>query len=1442
MDEYSSLYKEIQSLTALTSLIFQRPPDDIDYGELGNDKPSSKEPEQGPDEELDKLPDETDFEDDVTTGDPTVALVLLKQRSLDRLAEVLARFKTQKTGRHGRGKKKDAHLDAKHVTSVAMVEDSTLQRVTFLCAKNEGLKGEDEVFLERLCELLTSILKNGQTQTDQSEVFDLIFEHNTPRVEYYSGVIRDAFKRASGLKVPDTLTEDTIKDMVDQKLEARLWEGLIINIDGRQREGSQELIDCLSDKDLDKAVIETTRNNELRDFLESFYAIIRNPRQRPALKNLLKQALHGSEKLFTKAWDALLFLARTFHAAVTLVELASKLKLKLFNSFRFVPVSACMFKTKTYAPLGKELPLKVLEALPCQPEGNGWVKLLQDQRTINEYTNILRLPRSIHAEVQLMGYLETSLSKNNDQVFPYIGCSKKCCFFCEVFRALHEWLAPLMAKLAAFLRAMLRRVLSEPYPLPHRELCKQSSAALSTAQAEQQGESIYSESPSMFRNFLVPGAFSASDRQVQFSPMPGEPGFADFLAPSMPHVSNRLPIEQAEMYKINHDRKQCSLERIHEMQSPEATNSRLCRHCRRSAGSRCSACWTWYCSHACQRRDWKRHVFTCRTPKRPNDIDFFRLIVRHVKRAMMSENPETIRKSLLDLFADDYSCRTFGFNNCTSTREALCLVCLYDTMIAACRFPARVLNNYLKDGLLGEVLLFFCRLHIEQTGGQLECECIAWYLERRKIGPFPIPNLEGEIYSIWETAHDEALNSLDLYDRFNDGCRLNTAQAEVFKLFVTIRGSIYQIPDTNSSTWINFGFCYCTSFQQRQELSLKYSLLASSNASFDDIVSAYETSTMAELMTKHGIDLSDLSQKGVRLQRPSGMVYSVFRLMIGRWQLLNFYRHLFNLPEFDPRAMAAAKESPQRGALERYIDTLVPDMRRRIFDMDRARSILFSNFNAGSGVTIQGESEFRCALCGTSFNIARIRTINEPFSAAWSNEDPQHFVSALDEDDDKKYGDCSTAETGCVWAIRKCEDIRTGTDEQDAPEYRYLFFDMVDGQLPTVGQAVPMGEPLEEKAGRFGVRRVHLEHIAGPGCCSTLGYSGADISLEEMRGCQTGQGLVHNDSGDEEPSPDDLECEINSDYFLSGLVDCMPFPEVGGAGVSPARHQYDWIEPADPFDDWFEPYMAVPFHPWCFGVYMKLCKLRLGHVEINRLVDYFDNIESYPLQYREEPDPAVQKAADENWVHISGDEWLAANPFYVPKLREILGRAMDTGPSFSPQDGAFEPLISMDKNTSDPFARLPQEILDMIIDNLSTKDIASLRLVSRKFYQLHVSLWYRLIQEDMPWLWEVWSDEKPYFWATVTEGDIQQNKGETRIEFGEEKIMTHTINVDEHLAKWTMPIPAPRRTNWFLLYTDVKRHWSKLRGLWNRRRIWNYQQGLIASLKMHILSSDDHTA
>ncbi|KAK5110584.1 hypothetical protein LTR85_000984 [Meristemomyces frigidus] len=58
---------------------------------------------------------------------------------LDRLAETLARFKTD------RGKKKN--LDAKHVAATLMVIDTQRQKVKIICAKNEGLDKKDETFL-----------------------------------------------------------------------------------------------------------------------------------------------------------------------------------------------------------------------------------------------------------------------------------------------------------------------------------------------------------------------------------------------------------------------------------------------------------------------------------------------------------------------------------------------------------------------------------------------------------------------------------------------------------------------------------------------------------------------------------------------------------------------------------------------------------------------------------------------------------------------------------------------------------------------------------------------------------------------------------------------------------------------------------------------------------------------------------------------------------------------------------------------------------------------------------------------------------------------------------------------------------------------------------------------------------------------------------------------
>jgi hypothetical protein len=50
--------------------------------------------------------------------------------------------------------------------------------------------------------------------------------------------------------------------------------------------------------------------------------------------------------------------------------------------------------------------------------------------------------------------------------------------------------------------------------------------------------------------------------------------------------------------------------------------------------------------------------------------------------------------------------------------------------------------------------------------------------------------------------------------------------------------------------------------------------------------------------------------------------------------------------------------------------------------------------------------------------------------------------------------------------------------------------------------------------------------------------------------------------------------------------------------------------------------------------------------------------------------------------------------------------------------------------------KLSTELICMIHDELSSKDIENLRCVSRASRQLLVILFRRLLMDDMPWLWE----------------------------------------------------------------------------------------------------------
>src|SRR4051812_44032677 len=117
--ELPELCDEISHLTALLSLISKRLPD----LERTNEKPTSPIPASEPitndgvginDEEEAHI-DEVEFESDLTVDEEAAADAALKQRALDRLAEVLSRFKTMPT--------QAGRRDAQHVASVALIED-----------------------------------------------------------------------------------------------------------------------------------------------------------------------------------------------------------------------------------------------------------------------------------------------------------------------------------------------------------------------------------------------------------------------------------------------------------------------------------------------------------------------------------------------------------------------------------------------------------------------------------------------------------------------------------------------------------------------------------------------------------------------------------------------------------------------------------------------------------------------------------------------------------------------------------------------------------------------------------------------------------------------------------------------------------------------------------------------------------------------------------------------------------------------------------------------------------------------------------------------------------------------------------------------------------------------------------------------------------------------
>ena len=486
-----------------------------------------------------------------------------------------------------------------------------------------------------------------------------------------------------------------------------------------------------------------------------------------------------------------------------------------------------------------------------------------------------------------------------------------------------------------------------------------------------------------------------------------------------------MSCEEAEIYRENHIRGKFGFERTDQMPPKQGKFAKTCRRCYRPSGLRCSSCRSNYCSRACQKQHWSRHVFVCRLAKRPNNVDYLKTFIRQWSRATGDEWKQA--QTLSELYSDDDLCKTFGFNNCGERHDVANLLCFYTHMTS--RLSTNELQLGVDQGNLGDYMTAITELIQYEKEAYRDCPCFAWFLRRRSFIDCVIPNWAGD-FAYQAAGYRRAEHALSIKDRDDDVHPLSTSEKEVLNLYSILFRDFNNIPGPLNSNWLRFGFCYCTNRAQSMELAKLYVRLAISGTSLEEIARAYEEETLPALMERRGLHVSTILQaKGIAFHRPDLEELGIYRLVAEvhhtlsgrfcychllqapchpkfqthlsresdgdygfhgtntweRWQLFNFFKHVFAHPDFDARKMQEAKRHPDKDELDRYLDSLVPGFRKNIGNR-LLGDIFFPKLKAGIKFP-NGRQPCWCVMhdtidpeglnCFTSKLVSQLRTVTQ---------------------------------------------------------------------------------------------------------------------------------------------------------------------------------------------------------------------------------------------------------------------------------------------------------------------------------------------------------------------------------------------------------------------------------------------------------------------------------
>ncbi|KAI7122572.1 hypothetical protein KC316_g18109 [Hortaea werneckii] len=249
--------------------------------------------------------------------------------------------------------------------------------------------------------------------------------------------------------------------------------------------------------------------------------------------------------------------------------------------------------------------------------------------------------------------------------------------------------------------------------------------------------------------------------------------------------------------------------------------------------------------------------------------------------------------------------------------------------------------------------------------------------------------------------------------------------------------------------------------------------------------------------------------------------------------------------------------------------------------------------------------------------------------------------------------------------------------------------------------------------------------------------------------------------------------------------------------------------------------------------------------------DYASRFEGMPRN------PDVDLVTEKWYSARPGTQYLAAGPGDVPGLSTLIQSCLvERGVVCESVFDASEHMAES-AGRSEPFSRLPSELQQILLEQISRQDVANLRLVSPAFKQLPQSYFRHLVETEMPWLWEI-SDLPKHLidfyrlWCRLHEAD-----GGSQQDLQEREWLTQTPRrkldaLRDELeprtgfsAEWDERAPTLEEEAkaeiqagyesgmWLRKPTNV------LLGLRNRRRIWQDLDVIVRMISELTLTSDE---